>query len=143
AYRVETDFNKSTIERPQPILDTGSAARMIDVDASVALNYGRLAAQGLEDLYGNGDPATTFAQYREQSINAVRAAMDRLFPGLLLNGINPTRSGTFVFDKGQTKGFQYKNLSGGEKAAFDLLLDMSTKVKAFDDTVFCIDEPEG
>jgi hypothetical protein len=34
------------------------------------------------------------------------------------------------------------NLSGGEKAAFDLVLDLGLKKLEFDDTVFCIDEPE-
>jgi hypothetical protein len=34
------------------------------------------------------------------------------------------------------------NLSGGEKAAFDLLLDLLVKRREFDDTVFFIDEPE-
>jgi hypothetical protein len=50
--------------------------------------------------------------------------------------------GTFFFDKGTSAGYHYKNLSGGEKAAFDLLLDFIVKSEAFDDTIFCIDEPE-
>ena len=46
------------------------------------------------------------------------------------------------FTKGASKNFKYLNLSGGEKAAFDLLLDFVVKRQYFDDTVFCIDEPE-
>jgi len=34
------------------------------------------------------------------------------------------------------------NLSGGEKAAFDLVLDLIIAVRKFNNTVFCIDEPE-
>jgi hypothetical protein len=139
---VESDFELATIERQPPILEVRSVHRMIDIDASVASNYQRLAAQGLEDLFGRGDRATTFGDYRDSSIGQCREAMVRLFPGLFLNGINPTQQGTFVFDKGASKGFQYKNLSGGEKAAFDLLLDLTIKIRAYDDTVFCIDEPE-
>lgn len=142
AYRVEADFISNTIERQPPMLETVSVFRMIDIDASVASNFQRLASQGLEDLFGSGAATTTFADYRDSSIGVCRDAMERLFPGLVLNGINPTQHGTFVFDKGASKGFPYKNLSGGEKSAFDLLLEMSTKSKAFDDTVFCIDEPE-
>jgi hypothetical protein len=41
-----------------------------------------------------------------------------------------------------SEGFDYKNLSGGEKAAFDLILDLVVKIRDFDNTVFCIDEPE-
>ena len=38
--------------------------------------------------------------------------------------------------------FHYKNLSAGEKSAFDLLLDLLIKSAYFDNTVYCIDEPE-
>lgn len=42
--------------------------------------------------------------------------MLRLFPDLTLNSLgNPLRDGTFRFDKGQNKGFNYKSLSVGEK----------------------------
>jgi hypothetical protein len=55
---------------------------------------------------------------------------------------NPFKTQTFRFSKGKAKSYNYMNLSGGEKAAFDLLLDFVLKKKEFDDTVFCIDEPE-
>lgn len=51
--------------------------------------------------------------------------MSRLFPDLLLTGIGlPTEKSEFYFEKGTTKKYGYEKLSGGEKAAFDLLLDM-------------------
>ena len=125
------------------VLDEERLRRTIDNDAAVALNYKRLAAQGLEDLYENEDPSTTIGQYRERSIGEIRDAMLRLFPDLVLNSLgNPLLEGTFKFDKGQSKRFRYINLSGGEKAAFDLLLDLITKRREYDNTVFCIDEPE-
>ena len=51
-------------------------------------------------------------------------------------------SGTFYFTKGKSKNFPYKNLSGGEKAAFDILLDLIAGKKDFDKTIYAIDEPE-
>ncbi len=48
---------------------------------------------------------------------------------------------TFYFSKNKQPEFHYKNLSGGEKAAFDLVLDLVQKASAYDDTVFMIDEP--
>ncbi len=36
----------------------------------------------------------------------------------------------------------YRSLSGGEKSAFDLILDIVVKRKGYNDTVYCIDEPE-
>ena len=38
--------------------------------------------------------------------------------------------------------FHYMNLSGGEKAAFDLLLDVFVKASEYKDAIYCIDEPE-
>ncbi|MEO1256128.1 MAG: AAA family ATPase, partial [Bacteroidota bacterium] len=54
----------------------------------------------------------------------------------------PQTAGTFLFNKGKSHNYLYENLSGGEKAAFDLLLDFIIKAKVFDNTVYCIDEPE-
>ena len=51
-------------------------------------------------------------------------------------------NGSFYFEKGISKNFHYKNLSAGEKCVFDLLLDMIIKAKYFQNTIFCIDEPE-
>ncbi len=50
--------------------------------------------------------------------------------------------GTFFFSKAGQADFHYKNLSGGEKAAFDLILDLAIKAATYDDTVLIIDEPE-
>ena len=83
------------------------------------------------------------AELRDAFIGEVRSSMKRIFPDLLLQGIgDPLSAGTFTFEKGRSKGFRYMNLSAGEKAAFDLLLDFIIKRRVFDDTVFCIDEPE-
>lgn len=38
--------------------------------------------------------------------------------------------------------FKYINLSAGEKSAFDIILDLVIKGEYFDNTVYCIDEPE-
>ena len=61
----------------------------------------------------------------------------------MLNSLgNPLSDRSFTFDKGTSSSFLYKNLSGGEKSAFDLLFDIFVKRVEYDDTVFCIDEPE-
>ena len=38
--------------------------------------------------------------------------------------------------------FLFKNLSGGEKSVFDLILDLVIAKHSYNDTIFCIDEPE-
>ena len=52
------------------------------------------------------------------------------------------QAGSFRFSKGDADDFHYKNLSGGEKAAFDILLDVFLRRDESKDAVFCIDEPE-
>ena len=116
---------------------------MIDNDASVARNFQRLASQALEDVFDLKDGAITLDRFRELVIGDIGAAFSKLFPDVELDSLgNPLEDGTFRFTKGASKGFSFKNLSGGEKAAFDLILDLVIARRAYDDTIFCIDEPE-
>ena len=145
AYRNDPDVRVDNLQRTGNPLDKITISRMIDNDASVTRNYQQLASNGLEDLYKRGGSSTTFGQYREESIGNIRAALGRLFPKPkleLLSLGNPLDEGTFHFTKGTSHGFMFKNLSGGEKAAFDLILDLVIAQRSYDDTVFCIDEPE-
>jgi predicted ATPase len=143
AYRNDPEFELNNLSQVGPAVREFRFSRLIDNDQAVSRNYQRLVSQGFQDVYERADPAMTFREFREQTIGEIRSAMGRLFPGLVLNSLgNPLAAGTFKFDKGDSRGFLYKNLSGGEKAAFDLLLDLLLKKREFDDTVFFIDEPE-
>ena len=116
---------------------------MIDNDIAVSKNYQRLVGQSLQDLYEQQEGKTTFTEYRKQQIGDIQEALKKLFPDLELNSLgDPMLDGTFRFTKGDSKGFAFKNLSGGEKAAFDLILDLVVARRDYDNTVFCIDEPE-
>jgi hypothetical protein len=143
AYRNDPEFQLDNLSRVAPAVQEFRINRLIDNDQAVGLNYRRLVSQGFEDIYERAKPELTIGEFRERSIGEIRDVMQRLFPGLVLNSLgNPLSAGTFRFDKGDSKAFLYKNLSGGEKAAFDLLLDLLIKRREFDDTVFFIDEPE-
>jgi hypothetical protein len=143
AYRNDPEFMLRQLEQVGPAAREHRLSRLIDNDAAVSTNYRRLVSQGFADVFERAPPEQTIAEFREQYIGPIREAMKRLFPDLILNSLgNPLSEGTFRFDKGESKAFQYKNLSGGEKAAFDLLLDILIKRREFDDSVFLIDEPE-
>ena len=143
AYRNDPEFRISQLSRTGKLLDETRIRRMIDNDAVVSRNYQRLASQGLEDLYDLGEGSTRFGDYREKSLGDIRESLKRLFGDLELNSLgNPLRDGTFRFTKGISQGFIFKNLSSGEKAAFDLILDLIVARREYDNTVFCIDEPE-
>lgn len=143
AYRNDPDFSLSEISRVGLAVDERRINRLIDNDTVVSSNYKRLVSQGLEDIYENESPNTTIGDFRKKSIGEIQDAMQSLFDDLALNSLgSPLLDGTFRFSKGVSKAFSYKNLSGGEKAAFDLILDLIVKKREYDDTVFCIDEPE-
>lgn len=143
AYRNDPEFQLGSLSRVGPATQEHRIGRLIDNDQAVSQNYQRLVSQGFETAFEVAPADMTLGTFREQMIGEVRDAMQRLFPGLVLNGLgNPLTAGTFKFDKGDSKAFLYKNLSGGEKAAFDLLLDLLIKRREFNDTVFFIDEPE-
>ena len=84
---------------------------------------------------------------REELIGDIQNSMEKVFGDLVLNNIsNPFGSSSdqssFFFDKGTIKSFHYRNLSGGEKAAFDILLDIHLKKPYFTNAIYCIDEIE-
>lgn len=146
AYRHEPDFTSNGLVAAEDILnDSRRATRLIQQELRVSENYQRMVAESVMALYSS-DPKTQqkrVGDLADELIGEVRTAMQQVFDELLLEGPgNPMTGGTFRFRKGTVSGFHYKNLSGGEKAAFDLLLDFIVKRHAFNDTVYCIDEPE-
>ena len=145
AYRNEADFQLQHLERTAPSSHRLRFERIIDTDQAVSDNYKRMAWQRLSDLDTDAPENTTFGQYRRESLKDLQEAMKDLFsePSLELHDFGGVeRAGSFRFKKGAVPGFHYKNLSGGEKAAFDLLLDIFVKRPEFQDAIYCIDEPE-
>lgn len=143
AYRNEPEFTTSTLNRQGPVTHERRFTRFIENDAAVQINYQRLISQSLESVFEGENPSVTIGEFRKKSIGEIQSALRKIFPTLSLDGLgNPMVAGTFRFSKGSASGYSYMNLSGGEKAAFDLILDYVVKKKEFDDTVFCIDEPE-
>jgi predicted ATPase len=143
AYRHEPDFQTNAIQRAGEVLAAPRAYRMIDSETKVSDNYQRLVAATFDDVFSGRRDAMSVGELRDSHIGLARDAMLRLFPELELQGPgDPIGGGTFYFRKSGRAAFHYKNLSGGEKAAFDLVLDLVIKTTAYDDTVFCLDEPE-
>jgi len=142
AYRNQPEFSSGRIDAPQPALSERRINRFIDNDVAVAANYQRLYASGLESAFED-DETTQLKEWKRKLLGDVQDAMKSVLPELVLENLgNPFKVQTFRFSKGTSKQYNYMNLSGGEKAAFDLLLDFVLKKREFDDTVFCIDEPE-
>lgn len=145
AYRFDAIAQSKGLQKlPSVLEDSHDPRMMINLDTRVADNYQRLVSNSLGALFEPGDSNNvTRIELRDTYIRKIRESMIRVFGDLVLEGPGrPLDDGTFLFKKGMSHGFKYMNLSGGEKAAFDLLLDIVLKAEAFDDTVYCLDEPE-
>lgn len=143
AYRNDPDFNVSTFTRVGAPSEQLKFAKLIDNDQAVSGNYQRLIHTTMTKLYDESYDSKSVLELRNELIGKLRFSMQNVFSDLKLNNIgDPLSDGTFKFEKGSSKSFLYKNLSGGEKAAFDLILDLIIKLDDYQDTVFFIDEPE-
>ena len=143
AYRNDPDFHINQLRRIGNLLDEVRIQRMIDNDAAVSRNYQRLVGNAVEDVFERAVDTTTLHMFREQVTKEIREPFCRLYPDMEFNSLgNPMTDGTFRFTKGSSKRFSFKNLSGGEKSVFDLILDLAVATHDYDNTVFCIDEPE-
>lgn len=143
AYRNDPDFSIGGVNRPQVPSEHINVERTIDNDQTVSKNYQRLVYETMSGVYDAANDTKTVQALREELIGQLRQSMRRVFGDLVLNSISdPLGAGAFFFEKGTTKTYHYKNLSGGEKAAFDLILDLHTKKKFYADAIYCIDEIE-
>ena len=143
AYRNDPEFRIQQLNRVGSTLYEVTVQRMIDNDAAVSRNYQRMVAQSLDGLYDRQHDEMMVPELREQIIGEIGDSLARVFPDIKLHSLeHPLEDGTFRFTKGISEGFEFKNLSGGEKAAFDLILDIVVRKHAYDNTIFCIDEPE-
>ena len=144
AYRNEADFRITNVRTVTSADAEPPIARIIDPDESVSRNYERIVWKRLQDLDQDASEDVTIGQYRKESLGDLQKAMRELFPDpdLLLQDFGGLQGGSFRFSKGNVADFHYKNLSGGEKAAFDILLDVFVKRDEAREAVFCIDEPE-
>lgn len=143
AYRNEPDFKIDSMRRQQDPTESIRLESLIQNDLTVSTNYQRLIANTISGVYNNENDAKTVATLREEVIGKVCAAIERVFADLKFSSLgDPLQNGSFYFTKGTTKDFDYRNLSAGEKSAFDLILDMVVQARYYPDAIYCIDEPE-
>ena len=143
AYRNDPDFNTQGISRPLVPSDELRFHRLIENDQTVSNNYNRLVYDTMSAVYDAANNQKSVSALREELIGQVRNSMVRVFGDLVLNSISdPLGGGAFYFKKGEVASYHYKNLSGGEKAAFDLLLDLHIKKRFYPGAIYCIDEVE-
>ena len=144
SYRHEPDFKTESLSKVGEAKNEHRFKRLIDADKAVSQNYQRIASSLIHFASSLEHETKTGKEMQNELLNDTRESVKRLFnEELELIDIGaPLEGGTFFFKKGKINRYSYMNLSGGEKAAFDLILDFALKRKYFPKAVFCIDEPE-
>lgn len=143
AYRNEPDFNINNLHKQSNPTESLRFQNLIQNDISVSENYQRLISLTLSGVYDNKNDKKTIEIFREELIGKIRESLNNVFEDLNLSSIgDPLSNGSFYFQKGIVNDFHYKNLSGGEKSAFDIILDLIIKSSYYPNAIFCIDEPE-
>ena len=143
AYRHQADFRVEAVNRVAPAAERSRFARIIDTDEAVSDNYSRVVWKLLSEQFEDDYKKWVIEDYHRSLLQELQASISSLFPSLALQDFGgPEQMGSFRFSKGTARDFHYKNLSGGEKAAFDLLLDLYVKRDEYGAAVYCIDEPE-
>ncbi len=143
AYRNQADFTISSLTKMEDPTKKIRISNLIQNDTVVSENYQRLISLTLQGVYNSENDKIPVKDLRENLIGKIRQSLLNVFEDLTLSSIgDPLKDGTFYFEKGSVKDYHYKNLSGGEKAGFDILLDLIIKSSYFDDAIYCIDEPE-
>ena len=143
AYRHTPKFSVSTVTK----IDESEYWRhqgqrnLSTPDAEVEKNYQRVYRQMVKEVMS--PELLTNVVIREGIIGQVRDSLRSVFTDLQLHSLEDSEGeGTFYFEKGDAKKYNYVNLSGGEKAAFDLLLDFIVRKEYYSNAAMCIDEPE-
>lgn len=143
AYRNQSDFTIQTLQKQRDPITSNKINFLIQNDETVSENYQRLISHTLSGVYDKENESKTVVQLREELIGKIKKSLNNVFEDLSLNSIgDPLSDGNFYFEKGSSKNFHYKNLSGGEKSVFDIILDLIIKSAYYPEAIFCIDEPE-
>lgn len=143
AYRNEPDFQIDYMQRQQDPTESIRLESLIQNDQTVSVNYQRLIANTISGVFDDGNSAKSVATLRDELTGKIRTAIERVFEDLKFSSLGePLNNGNFYFTKGTTENFSYRNLSAGEKSAFDLILDMVVQSKYYPNAIYCIDEPE-
>ena len=140
AYRHDPSFLDTTLQQQNDVLDRHAVRRLIDTDKTVQNNYQRIIWRLLGKVT---TPGLMTDDIMTDTIGDLQRSMEIVFGDIRLDALVSTQdTGTFTFTKGASRNFLYENLSAGEKAAFDLLLDVVVNKAAFDSSLYCVDEPE-
>ena len=144
AHRNTPDVLEGSIARQEDFRRRTPFDRMVETDAALGEHYQRLVARFLPILSNleSGNAARDLEIIRA-TLMPVQDSLTRVLPHLSFTRLgDPISEGSFYFTRDEIREFRYENLSGGEKAVFDLLLDVQIAATELGTPLICLDEPE-
>ncbi len=144
AHRNTPDVLASVVEKQPDFRSRTSLQRMAETDAALNEHYQRLVGRFLPVLSNlEGSSAAQDLEAIRAKLMPVQDSLTRVLPHLRFTGLgDPTSEGSFYFIRDGIREFRYENLSGGEKAVFDLLIDVHIASTELGTPLVCLDEPE-
>lgn len=141
AYRFTSKFNVQQLAAMPTIFESqDEPISSIAIDTRLESNYKRLLGTAYSEFF---DGAKTGEKVRNELMGKVNSILNKILDIEISDlGNILAKKGQLYFKKGNVKDFPYSNLSSGEKEVVDIILDLIIKTKDYNDTVFCIDEPE-
>jgi predicted ATPase len=141
AYRFTSKLNVQKLEAlPEILQSRDEPISSIAIDTRLESNYKRLLGTAYSEFF---EGAKTGDTVRNELIGAANSILTKILDVEISSlGNILSKKGQLYFKKGNVSDFPYANLSSGEKEVVDIIIDLIVKTREFDDTVFCIDEPE-
>ena len=144
AHRNTPDVLTDSVQKQNDFRQRFPFDRMTETDATLGEHYQRLVARFLPLLSNlDNDDAAGDLEAVRSGLRPVQDSLTRVLPHLRFTGLGDvTSAGSFYFSREDTRHFRYESLSGGEKAVFDLLLDVHVAATELGTPLICLDEPE-
>ncbi|MFA6026219.1 MAG: ATP-binding protein [Ignavibacteriaceae bacterium] len=143
AYRFTSRlFVDSIKSQPNIIEDVNRPSSTSALDHRLQENYERLLGSAFQEFFSDSS-IKTGSQVRDELIGRINAVLQEVLEIQITNiGDVSSGKGQLFFKKDTSVDFPYENLSSGEKEVVDIIIDLIVKTPEYNDTVFCIDEPE-
>ncbi len=142
AYRF-TDSLKVNATRALPKVgeDRQRPATSSAIDNRMLENYERLLGNALSAFWKEEEVTNT--SVKGELIGKINEILNEVL-GIKISSLGNVQEGKgqLYFEKGESKDFPFENLSSGEKEVVDIVVDLVVRVPFYNDTVYCIDEPE-
>ncbi len=144
AYRFTPELKVGSINaQPDIIDDVNRPTASHSLDNRLRENYERMLGIAFTEFFNEGDTAKTGSEVRQELIGRINDILSNILDIKITNiGDVISGKGQLFFEKGTSKDFPFENLSSGEKEVIDIILDLIVKLPSYNDTVYCIDEPE-